>query len=80
MYLKGTTSYGIMFSSKQGDPLVIGYVDLEYSSDMDDMRSITEHKQKVTYSQGEAKVCCWGCKCVVVRIESFKNCTFTFKP
>ena len=30
-----------MFGSQQGDPLVIGYVDLDCASDMDDRRSIT---------------------------------------
>ncbi|XP_058776952.1 secreted RxLR effector protein 161-like [Vicia villosa] len=41
MYLKGTMRYGIMFSSKQGNPSVVGYVDLDYVSDMDDRRYIT---------------------------------------
>ncbi|CAL0318564.1 unnamed protein product [Lupinus luteus] len=40
-YLKGTTGLGIMFSSKQSKPSVIGYVDSDYAEDLDDRRSTT---------------------------------------
>ena len=40
-YLKSTTNYGIMFSKQQSDPLVRGYVDVDYVGDLDDRRSTT---------------------------------------
>lgn len=41
-YLKGTTSYGIVFRSEQGDHSVVEYVDSDYSSEINDRRSITD--------------------------------------
>lgn len=32
-------SYGIMFSSEQGDPSIVGYADSDYVGNMDYMRS-----------------------------------------
>ena len=40
-YLKGTSDYGIMFSRKQSDPSVVGYVDADYAGDLTDRRSTT---------------------------------------
>lgn len=40
MYLKGTMSYDIMFSSEQGGFSVVGYLDSNYAGDMNDMMSI----------------------------------------
>ncbi|XP_073221470.1 secreted RxLR effector protein 161-like [Cicer arietinum] len=43
MYIMGTTSHGIMFRSGQSDPSVVGYVDSDYTSDIDDKRSTTRY-------------------------------------
>nr|KYP68223.1 hypothetical protein KK1_021843 [Cajanus cajan] len=40
-YLKSTISHGIMFGSQQGDPLVMRFVDSDYTGDLDDKRSTT---------------------------------------
>ncbi|KAL0301480.1 UNVERIFIED_CONTAM: Retrovirus-related Pol polyprotein from transposon TNT 1-94, partial [Sesamum radiatum] len=40
-YLKGTVGHGIIFGSQQNDPLVVGYVDSDYATDLDDRRSKT---------------------------------------
>lgn len=40
-YLKGTMRHVIMFRRGQGNPSVVGYVDLDYTGDMDDRRSTT---------------------------------------
>ena len=40
-YLRGITGYGIIFGSQQGDPSVVGYVDLDYAGDINDRRSTT---------------------------------------
>ncbi|KAL0328160.1 UNVERIFIED_CONTAM: Retrovirus-related Pol polyprotein from transposon TNT 1-94 [Sesamum calycinum] len=42
-YLKGTVGHGVVFGSKQNDPLVIGYVDSDYANDLDDRRSTTRY-------------------------------------
>lgn len=39
-YMKGTMSYGTMFSSEYGDPSIVIYVDSDYVGDMDDRRSL----------------------------------------
>ncbi|XP_050920281.1 secreted RxLR effector protein 161-like [Lathyrus oleraceus] len=40
-YLKGTTNHGIMFNKEQGVLSVVGYVDSDNASDLDDRRSTT---------------------------------------
>ena len=40
-YLKGTVGHGIIFGSQYDDPLVVGYMDLDYTGDLDDRRSTT---------------------------------------
>ncbi|XP_047320502.1 secreted RxLR effector protein 161-like [Impatiens glandulifera] len=39
MYLKGTSSYGIVFRGQRINAIVARYVDSDYVSDMDDIRS-----------------------------------------
>ena len=41
IYLRGTTDYGIVFSKQQSDHSVRGYVDVDYTGDLDDRRSTT---------------------------------------
>jgi len=43
-YLKGTIDYGIMFSKQQGNPSVVGYINVYYTGDLDDMRSTTSYE------------------------------------
>ena len=38
-YPRGTTDYGLVFGRGKGDSLVVGYVDSDYISDLDDRRS-----------------------------------------
>ncbi|KAE8708925.1 Serine/threonine-protein kinase HT1 [Hibiscus syriacus] len=40
-YLKGTVGHGIIFGSQRDNPLVVGYVDSDYASDLDNRRSTT---------------------------------------
>ncbi|KAL0307705.1 UNVERIFIED_CONTAM: Retrovirus-related Pol polyprotein from transposon TNT 1-94 [Sesamum calycinum] len=40
-YLKDTVGHGVVFSSQQNDPLVVGYVDSDYAGDLDDRMSTT---------------------------------------
>lgn len=42
-YLNGTTGYNILFSSEQGDPSTIGYVDIDFIGDIDNKRSTIEY-------------------------------------
>jgi hypothetical protein len=37
--LRGTTNYGIMFSRQQGNPSIMGHVDVDYTGDLDDRKS-----------------------------------------
>ncbi|KAE8721016.1 hypothetical protein F3Y22_tig00017599pilonHSYRG00003 [Hibiscus syriacus] len=39
--LKGTMGYGIVFGTQRDNPLVVGYVDSDYASDLDNRRSTT---------------------------------------
>lgn len=43
IYLESTMSYGIMFSSEHGKYLVVGYVDSDYVSDVNDRRPTIGH-------------------------------------
>ena len=52
-YLKGTVGHGIIFGSQQDDPLVVGYVDLNYAGDLDDRRSITGY----VFTLGGGPIC-----------------------
>ena len=38
-YLRGTTDYDIMFNKQQSDPSIEGYMDADYTEDLDDKRS-----------------------------------------
>ncbi|KAK4411939.1 Retrovirus-related Pol polyprotein from transposon TNT 1-94 [Sesamum angolense] len=38
-YLKGTVGHGVIFGCQQNDPLVVRYVDSDYTADLDDRRS-----------------------------------------
>ncbi|KAE8727716.1 putative ribonuclease H protein [Hibiscus syriacus] len=38
-YLKGTVGHGIVFGSQRDNPLVVGYVDSDYTGDLDNRRS-----------------------------------------
>jgi hypothetical protein len=40
-YLKGTADYGITFVKQKSDLSVVGYVDADYTGDLDDRRSTT---------------------------------------
>src|ERR1044072_1641638 len=42
-YLRGTTDKGIMFSREQTVPSVVGFVDSDYTGDLDDRRSTTDY-------------------------------------
>ena len=53
-YLRGTTNYGLMFSRHQSVPSFVGYVDADYTRDLDDRRSTTGYM--FTLSRGPI---CW---------------------
>ena len=38
-YFRGTTDYDIMFNKQQSDPSIEGYMDADYTEDLDDKRS-----------------------------------------
>ncbi|KAL6330028.1 hypothetical protein AAG906_039943 [Vitis piasezkii] len=40
-YFRGTTDYDIMFNKQQSDPSIEGYMDADYTGDLDDKRSTT---------------------------------------
>ncbi|KAL0381217.1 UNVERIFIED_CONTAM: Copia protein [Sesamum angustifolium] len=40
-YLKGIVGHGVIFGSQQNDPLVVGYVDYDYASELHDRRFTT---------------------------------------
>ena len=42
-YLRGTINYEIMFSRQQSVPSIVGYVDADYATDLDDRRSTTSY-------------------------------------
>ncbi|KAK4386030.1 Retrovirus-related Pol polyprotein from transposon TNT 1-94 [Sesamum angolense] len=39
----GTVGHGVVFGSQQNDPLVVGYVDSDYTDDLDNRRSTTRY-------------------------------------
>lgn len=38
-YLRGSMQHGIVFDNQQSEPLVVGYVDLDYAGDLDNIMS-----------------------------------------
>ncbi|KAE8707195.1 putative ribonuclease H protein [Hibiscus syriacus] len=52
-YLKGTVGHGIVFGSQRDNPLVVGYVDSDYASDLDNRRSTTGY----VFTLGGGPIC-----------------------
>ena len=42
-YLNGTAEYRILFARQHGDNSVVGYVDSDYASNIDDRKSTTSY-------------------------------------
>ena len=42
-YLKGTSKHGILFARQHGDNSVVGYVDVDNASNVDDSKSTTSY-------------------------------------
>ncbi|KAE8721159.1 hypothetical protein F3Y22_tig00016637pilonHSYRG00027 [Hibiscus syriacus] len=52
-YLKGTMGHRIVFGSQRDNPLVVGYVDSDYASDLDNRRSMTGY----VFTLGGGPIC-----------------------
>ena len=52
-YLRGTKNYDIMFNIQHSDPLVVGYVDVDYARDLDDIRSTIGY----VFTLGKGHIC-----------------------
>ncbi|KAE8661582.1 putative ribonuclease H protein [Hibiscus syriacus] len=52
-YLNGTVGHGIVFGSQRDNPLVVGYVDSDYASDLDNRRSTTGY----VFTLGGGPIC-----------------------
>ncbi|KAE8655753.1 Retrovirus-related Pol polyprotein from transposon TNT 1-94 [Hibiscus syriacus] len=52
-YLKGTMGHGIIFSSQEDNPLVVGYVDSDYAGDLDNRRSTIGY----VFTHGGGPIC-----------------------
>ncbi|KAE8712608.1 hypothetical protein F3Y22_tig00110239pilonHSYRG00037 [Hibiscus syriacus] len=52
-YLKGTVRHGIVFGSQRDNPLVVGYVDLDYTGDLDNRIFTTEY----VFTLGGGPIC-----------------------
>ncbi|KAL0440730.1 UNVERIFIED_CONTAM: Retrovirus-related Pol polyprotein from transposon TNT 1-94 [Sesamum radiatum] len=52
-YLKGSVGHEVVFGSQQNDPLVVGYVDSDYASDLNDSKSTTRY----VFTLGGGPIC-----------------------
>ena len=52
-YFRGTTDYDIMFNKQQSDLSIEGYMDANYSEDLDDKRSTTGY----VFTLGRGPIC-----------------------